>query len=102
MALRKETRVVIADDHPALRVGIRHILEKSDDIIVVGEACNGQEAIQLVEQLAPDVLLLDIQMPVMDGLQVLDALAQMHVHVLVLVLSASDGSCRSAVSSCYR
>jgi len=58
------TRVVLADDHPVVRAGIRNMLNDVPDIEVIGEAGNGSEALHLVEDLAPDVLLLDMEMPV--------------------------------------
>lgn len=83
-------RVVIADDHAIMRVGIRNILARSDEICVVGEANNGAEAIHLVEELEPDVLVLDMEMPVMDGVEVARRLQASESPVAVLVLSAYD------------
>ena len=83
-------RVVIADDHAIMRVGIRNILARSEVICVVGEANNGAEAIQLVEELEPDVLVLDMEMPVMDGVEVARRLQASESPVAVLVLSAYD------------
>jgi DNA-binding NarL/FixJ family response regulator len=83
-------RVVIADDHAIMRVGIRNILSRSDKISVVGEASNGAEAIQLVSELGPDVLILDMEMPVMDGVEVARRLHTNQSPVRVLVLSAYD------------
>ena len=88
--LEKKIKVVIADDHPLIRSGVRKIFEQTSNIIVVGEAANGQEAIALVESLCPDVLLLDIQMPVMDGIQALDFLHESQSDVIVLIVSAFD------------
>lgn len=65
--LPTKIRVILADDHHVVRSGIRSELEQHNDMDVVGEASNGQEAITLVEQLRPDVLLLDINMPSMSG-----------------------------------
>jgi two-component system, NarL family, response regulator DegU len=83
-------RVVIADDHAIMRVGIRNILSRSNKISVVGEANNGAEAIQLVDEEKPDVLILDMEMPVMDGIEVARRLQADHSPVHILVLSAYD------------
>jgi DNA-binding NarL/FixJ family response regulator len=81
-------KVIIADDHPLIRLGLCRLLEGKPDIKVVGEAANGQEAIALVEQHQPDVLILDLQMPVVDGVQVLDHLKKSGAKVRTLVVSA--------------
>jgi len=82
------TRVVIADDHPRVRAGIRNILRKAPDILVLGEARDGEEALQLVEELSPNVLLLDIEMPKMNGIEVAKTLKARGAPVKILVLSA--------------
>jgi DNA-binding NarL/FixJ family response regulator len=82
------TRVVLADDHFRVRAGIRHLLEKAPDIAVIGEASDGIEALHLVETLAPDVLLLDMEMPKMNGKQVAQILQEKESPVRILVLSA--------------
>ena len=84
------TRVVLADDHARVRRGIRNLLENADDIKVVGEAGNGLEALNLVKKLKPDVLLLDMEMPVMNGNQVARELKKNTSSVRVLALSAHD------------
>jgi DNA-binding NarL/FixJ family response regulator len=61
-------RVLIADDHPRSRTGLRALLATLPTVSVIGEAADGQEAVRLVECYQPDVVLMDIQMPVMDGL----------------------------------
>ena len=83
-------RVVIADDHAIMRVGIRNILSRSNEICVIGEASNGAEAIHLIGELNPDVLILDMEMPVMDGVEVARRLQGDHSPVRILVLSAYD------------
>jgi DNA-binding NarL/FixJ family response regulator len=70
-------RVVVAEDHHLVRQGIRALMEKAHDIEVIGEAADGQEALELVDQLAPDVLVIDIAMPRLDGLQ---AIGRMRAH----------------------
>lgn len=81
-------RLLIVDDHAVLRAGIRHILQRTPDIHVVGEACNGAEALQMVASLAPDVMLLDMEMPVMNGIEVARKLHAEGSPVHILVLSA--------------
>ncbi|MCG5215221.1 response regulator transcription factor [Streptosporangium sp. KLBMP 9127] len=83
--------VVIADDHPVVRQGLRTFLDLQDDVTVVGEAADGAEAVELVASLAPDLLLLDLKMPVLDGRATLARLAARGLAVRVLVLtSVSD------------
>ena len=86
----KTTRVVLADDHSIVRASIRRLLEKTDDIEVVGEASNGTDTIRLVEELAPDVLLLDVEMPGMKGFEVARRLHAAGASVRILALSAYD------------
>jgi two-component system, NarL family, response regulator DegU len=87
-----KTRVVLADDHARVRAGIRSLIEKTPDIVVVGEAGNGVEAIKLVESLSPDVLLLDVEMPIMNGNEVAARLKKNSSPVRILALSAHDDS----------
>ncbi|SDL56158.1 response regulator [Nonomuraea jiangxiensis] len=84
-------RVLIADDHPVVRQGLRTFLDLQDDITVVGEAGDGEQAVALVGELAPDVLLLDLKMPVLDGLGTLERLNGSATRVVVLT-SVSDPS----------
>ncbi len=86
----EKIRVLVADDHPMVRIGIRKFLEKYADIEVIGEAADGQQALRYVEKLSPEILILDLEMPRMDGLQVLHQLQKRHSSVRVLVLSAYD------------
>lgn len=83
----KVIRVVIADDEPLIRAGIRMILTSAPDIEVVAEAANGREAVDLARAHTPDVVLLDIQMPVMDGLTALDELGRAAPEVRALILT---------------
>jgi DNA-binding NarL/FixJ family response regulator len=87
---KREIRVILADDHPVVRTGIRTLLQQADDIIVVAETGNGREVFDLVEKLAPDVLLLDMEMPGFSGVEVAMRLKEQDAKVRVLALSAYD------------
>ncbi len=79
--------VVLADDHHLVRQGIRALLDKAPDIHVIGEAEDGQQALELVDQLKPDVLIIDIAMPRLSGIQVLDHIRALGLSTKILVLS---------------
>jgi DNA-binding NarL/FixJ family response regulator len=81
-------RVVLADDHIVLRMGIRNLLSRSEEITVIGEAGNGIEALRQVAELQPDVLILDMEMPELDGPEVARRLRAMNSPVRILALSA--------------
>ncbi len=83
-------RVVLADDHPSLRAGLRARLEKERDIEVAGEAGTGEEAFRLATELKPHVLLLDMQMPGISGIEVARRLKAAEAPVRILALSAHD------------
>ncbi len=83
-------RVVLADDHPLMRRGICCMLNKKEDIEVVGEARDGYEALSLVHDLNPDVLLLDMEMPGLQGMEVAKELEAAGSSVPILALSAYD------------
>ena len=80
-------RVVVADDHHLVRQGIRALLDQARDIEVVGEAADGIEAIQQIKDQHPDVLVMDIVMPRMNGTQVLDQIQNQKLAVKVVILS---------------
>jgi DNA-binding NarL/FixJ family response regulator len=79
--------VLIAEDHLMVRAGIRALLEKAGDIHVIGEASNGQEAIEMTEALKPDVLIMDIMMPRLNGIQAAENIQEMKLPTNILLLS---------------
>lgn len=83
-------RVVIADDHPVVRSGIRDMLDEADDLTVVGEAADGEAALQMVADEQPDVLLLDVEMPELSGIEVAQRLQEASSPVRLLALSSYD------------
>src|SRR6202166_886190 len=83
-------RVLIADDHPIVRDGLKKLLTLEEDVQVVGEACDGCEVLDKVQELDPDVLLLDLRMPNLDGLSALQALQQTNKRTRVIILTASE------------
>jgi DNA-binding NarL/FixJ family response regulator len=87
---KKPTKVVLVDDHDMVRAGIRSILQRTEEIEVIGEARDGLEALNLVEELVPDILLLDVEMPKMSGRRVAQELRDRELPVRIIALSAHD------------
>ena len=83
-------RVLLADDHAVVRTGFRLLLQTQSDVSVVGEAASGEAACQLYAELTPDVLVLDLAMPGMGGLETLKRIRAKHAQARVLALSAHD------------
>ena len=92
-------RVLLADDEELVRTGLRLILGTEPDVEVVGEAADGQQAVELARTTPADVLLLDLRMPVLDGLAALRALADVPLAVVVLTTFDTDANVREALAS---
>lgn len=86
----EKIRVLIMDDHPIFRRGIRWILEASGDIEVIGEAENGQEAIELADRMTPDVVLVDVNLPGINGLEIARVIKRRDPRMRIIVLSVSE------------
>ncbi|AXO38314.1 response regulator [Micromonospora chalcea] len=103
-AVSRPVRVLLADDQPLLRTGFRMVLGAEDDLDVVGEAGDGAEAVELARRLLPDVVLMDIRMPRMDGVAATRAIVSARLPVRVLVLTTFEhdehvvGSLRAGAS----
>lgn len=88
--MNKPIKVLLADDHVVVRAGTRQLIERHPDISVVGEASNGQEAVQLTANLLPDVVVMDVRMPGMGGIEATRRIKEEYPQVAVLVLTAHD------------
>jgi NarL family two-component system response regulator LiaR len=86
----KKIKVIIADDHAVVREGTRKILDQEDDIQVLAEASNGEEAVQQADELHPDVILMDISMPKMDGIEATRLIKEKNPGIAILILTAYD------------
>jgi DNA-binding NarL/FixJ family response regulator len=92
MAHSGKVTIIVADDHPVLRSGLRHIIEEDPDCLIIGEAGNGEDALAMIEEKKPDVALLDITMPRMSGLQVARIVQErgLATRLAVLTMSADE------------
>jgi NarL family two-component system response regulator LiaR len=81
-------RVFIAEDHPIVRRGVKDLLETEPDIKMVGEAVNGQQAVDLITEIQPDVVLMDLVMPIMDGIEATRQIRSQAPQVRILVLTS--------------
>ena len=88
--MEKKISILLVDDHPLARQGVRTVLEQADDLEIVAEAGNGQEALQLIANLQPDILLLDLKMPGMRAAEIEAWVRENYPQVVTLVLTAHD------------
>jgi two-component system response regulator DegU len=83
-------RVLIVDDHPVFRDGLRSCLESAEDLNVIGEAQDGEEALQAAASLQPDVIVMDINIPLLNGMQATRQIKEDHPHINIIMLTAYD------------
>jgi DNA-binding NarL/FixJ family response regulator len=95
IAPRAPIRLLTVDDHPMLREGIAAVIEGQPDMEIVGEASNGVEAVERFDQLKPDVTLMDLQMPEMNGIDALKAIRTNHPDARVIVLTTYGGDAQA-------
>jgi two-component system response regulator NreC len=88
--MTREVRILLADDHAVLRSGLRMLLSNQDGLVVVGEASSGMETISLAERLQPDLILLDLSMPALGGLDALPVLRKIAPLARILILTMHD------------
>ncbi|MEJ1298888.1 MAG: two-component system response regulator NarL [Candidatus Sedimenticola sp. (ex Thyasira tokunagai)] len=90
MSEQQVQRMIVIDDHPLLRKGLQQLADLSPDIEIIGETDNGAEGLTLVQELHPDLVLLDLNMPGMNGLETLAALKEMDIETRVVILTVSN------------
>jgi len=83
----RKTRILLADDHQLMRSGLRLVIERQPDLTVVGEAADGREAVALAKSLRPDVAVMDISMPNLNGIEAAHQITQIHSEIAVIMLS---------------
>ena len=88
--MAKRIRIVLADDHDAIRETVSSLLKREEDFDVAGEACHGEEVVRLVQQSPPDVVIMDVSMPVMNGMEATRILRHSHPEVKVIAFSSHD------------
>jgi DNA-binding NarL/FixJ family response regulator len=88
--VKSKTRILIADDHPLLREALCKVFSNQKDMEIVGQASNGEEAIDLASQLKPDILVMDIMMPKLDGLEASRQIKKIAPNTAILILTAYD------------
>ena len=88
--MKKVIRLLITDDHPVVRAGLEGMLSGQPDMEVIGEANDGAEAVELVDRLQPDVVLMDLRMPLMEGVAATGEIKALHPEIQILVLTTYD------------
>jgi two-component system response regulator NreC len=88
--MAKQIRILLVDDHDVVRSGVRMLLENEEDLIILGEAGNGQQALELVEKLSLDVVIMDITLPDMSGIEVTQRIKQSHPKIAVVALTIHE------------
>lgn len=92
-------KILIADDHPLFRGGVRNLLNTTDDLQMVGEASTGEEAVEKAAELLPDIILMDIRMPGLNGIEATRLIMEKHpnIHILLLTMFKDDKSVFTAM-----
>ena len=91
MVTTRQIKILTVDDHPILREGIAAVIQGEKDMLIVGEASNGREAIEMFRSKRPDVSLMDLQMPDMNGIDAIAAIREEHPQARIIVLTTYEG-----------
>ena len=91
MLASRQIKILTVDDHPLLRQGIAAVIQGERDMLIVGEAANGREAVETFRSLRPDVTLMDLQMPELNGIDAIVAIRQEHPQAKIIVLTTYEG-----------
>jgi DNA-binding NarL/FixJ family response regulator len=91
MSVMKQIKILTVDDHPLLRQGIAAVIQGENDMLIVGEAANGREAIEMYRSQRPDVTLMDLQMPDLNGIDAITIIRQEHPQARIIVLTTYEG-----------
>jgi DNA-binding NarL/FixJ family response regulator len=91
MVTTRQIKILTVDDHPILREGIAAVIQGEKDMLIVGEASNGREAIEMFRSKRPDVALMDLQMPDMNGIDAIAAIREEHPQARIIVLTTYEG-----------
>lgn len=83
-------KIMLVDDHELVRTGVRRLLEDNSDLEIVGEACSGEEAISLIKELNPDVVLMDLNMPGIGGLETTKKIKRLTPHIRIIIVTMVD------------
>jgi two-component system LytT family response regulator len=95
MTMENKIRVLIVDDEPLARRGIRQLLETEKDFEIAGEAANGREAASVIDKLKPDLIFLDIQMPLLDGFSFVEKMGAQNLPEIVFVTAYDEHAIRA-------
>lgn len=87
------TRILLVEDHLLTRIGLKTVIERTDDLRVVGEAEDGEQAVQMAAELQPDLILMDIGMPVMDGIEAARTIREKFPEIHIIVLTSHEDDC---------
>ncbi|HIK07403.1 MAG TPA: response regulator transcription factor [Trichormus sp. M33_DOE_039] len=91
MSQQNQIRILIVDDHPVVRQGLAAMIDRESDMVVVGQVCNGSKAVSVFRQHQPDVTLMDLRMPEMDGVDAITAICNEFANAHIIVLTTYDG-----------